>query len=169
MNVEVKCSRCGCNVAHECQSPHYNRIGAIQRLFSFKLDHVPRELLEIMKESHWYEEGDENAPFFSQSFIYPLFDKENSRTILYTLNAVLRHLGFDPRDVMFQPPSDGSLSEPLIDPEAIASTEEIEEASLRTEIVRLRAKVKHLEKVKGNYRRKVMELSQQLEELTNAA
>ena len=40
---------------------------------------------EQFKESLYYEKGDENAPFFSEAFLYNLLGKEDARTLLYLL------------------------------------------------------------------------------------
>lgn len=39
------------------------------------------------------EKGDEKQPFFSEAYLYPLFGKDDARTILALLHAVQRALG----------------------------------------------------------------------------
>lgn len=42
-----------------------------------------------------YEEGDENAPFFSEACLYCLIGKEDARTILALINNFYRLLNLD--------------------------------------------------------------------------
>ena len=39
-----------------------------------------------------YEKGDENAPFFSEAFLYNLLGKDDARSLRGLLRTVLRHL-----------------------------------------------------------------------------
>jgi hypothetical protein len=43
--------------------------------------------------SPWYAPGDEEAPFFSEAFLYCLLGKEEARTVLAIVNRVLQALG----------------------------------------------------------------------------
>jgi hypothetical protein len=56
---------------------------------------LPEPIVEAMKQSDWYDEGDEDAPFFSQSVLYPLVDhyKDNGRTIFSLLHGLLTAAG----------------------------------------------------------------------------
>ena len=41
------------------------------------------------KTSAYYQKGDENAPFFSESFLYCLLGKEDARTLLHLLEKAV--------------------------------------------------------------------------------
>ena len=60
------------------------------------MDEAKKELLEwspqnfdfeYFKESPYYGKGDENAPFFSEAFLYNLLGKEDARTLLALLRG----------------------------------------------------------------------------------
>ena len=66
---------------------------ALDKLMSFTLDDVP----ESFKKNEWYEAGDENQPFFSEAFLYPLLGKEDARTVLTYIKSLVREVQqFDP-------------------------------------------------------------------------
>lgn len=44
-------------------------------------------------ESDYFEEGDEEAPFFTETYLYNLFGKEAARTILAAVRNLGRALG----------------------------------------------------------------------------
>ncbi len=44
-------------------------------------------------DGEMYEEGDENAPFFSESYLYNLLGKEDARTVLAYLHIIEQWLG----------------------------------------------------------------------------
>lgn len=48
-----------------------------------------------IKKSGMYEEGDEEAPFFSEAYLYNLMGKGNARTILGLLNGLLKTVGIN--------------------------------------------------------------------------
>ena len=45
------------------------------------------------KESVYYEEGDENAPFFSEAFLYSLLGKDDARTLSALIEKALKTKG----------------------------------------------------------------------------
>ena len=61
-----------------------------KKLINFKLDNIP----EHFRENYGYAIGDENAPFFSETFLYVLLGKEDARTVLAYLGQLLRALGY---------------------------------------------------------------------------
>jgi len=67
---------------------------AIQELLSFKL-----EFPQLDKSSDFYEEGDENAPFFSESYLYNLVGKEDARTILARIRVLCETLGMNSYEI----------------------------------------------------------------------
>jgi hypothetical protein len=120
MSYEIACTRCKAPVAHECQrfedgvdedgnvkwkSTHFGTryhtnplAHAFVELLMWKPEGgFPDRVIEAMKGSDWYDEGDENAPFFSQAVTYPLLDwKDNGRVLDALFNAMMRAAGFDP-------------------------------------------------------------------------
>lgn len=46
-----------------------------------------------LTESEYYEAGDEEAPFFTESFLYPLLGKEAARSVLYRFKDLEKALG----------------------------------------------------------------------------
>lgn len=51
---------------------------------------VHRDLEHEVKKGYGYSPGDEKAPFFSESFLYPLFGKDAARTVLAYVDGVRR-------------------------------------------------------------------------------
>lgn len=56
-------------------------------LWNFKAEFfgLPKDF----KESGYYQKGDENAPFFSESFLYNLLGKDDARTLLHLLEKAV--------------------------------------------------------------------------------
>lgn len=50
-------------------------------------------------DNPFYCGGDENAPFFSEAYLYPLLGKEDARTLLYFFRAVFREMGVNLTEV----------------------------------------------------------------------
>ncbi len=48
---------------------------------------------------HAYEEGDEKAPFFSETFLYLLLGKEDARSLLGRLNRLGEALGLSDKEL----------------------------------------------------------------------
>jgi hypothetical protein len=67
-----------------------------KKLIRMKLESEP---LRGFKSSDYYSKGDEDAPFFSESYLYPLLGKEDARTVLSYINNLMRFQGLDPMDV----------------------------------------------------------------------
>lgn len=72
-------------------------VAAFIELLSWKPEGGLRdEVVTAMKTSDWYDEGDEDAPFLSQSVIYPLLDwKDNARSFFYRIQECMGAAGFD--------------------------------------------------------------------------
>ena len=70
---------------------------ATEKIGKFKLEWVidKERFPEFFKESNGYEEGDENAPFFSETCLYNLVGKEDARTILALINKLTRLLNLE--------------------------------------------------------------------------
>ena len=89
-NLEVRCTRCGGVITHYCgQTLH----ASLKKLYSFVLEDTYKETFQ---ENKGYEEGDEKAPFFSESFLYNLLGKEDARTVLACLRNFITSMGIDP-------------------------------------------------------------------------
>lgn len=46
----------------------------------------------ILKERPSYEEGDKEAPFYSERYLYPLMGKDDARSVLATLQTTIKML-----------------------------------------------------------------------------
>ena len=62
----------------------------------FKLEGAPPR---GFKSSGGYEKGDEDAPFYSEAYLYNLLGKDDARTVLAYLNNLMRISGLDPLQV----------------------------------------------------------------------
>jgi len=89
-HLEIRCSQCGGVLTHYCTSSLKQNL---EKLFSFVLEDTH---VKTFKKSEYYEEGDEKAPFFSESFLYNLLGKEDARTVLACLGNFIRAMGVDP-------------------------------------------------------------------------
>ena len=59
----------------------------VKELWNFKPEHFG--LPDSFKNSGYYQKGDENAPFFTESFLYNLLGKYDARTLLYLLEKAV--------------------------------------------------------------------------------
>jgi len=115
-SYHITCDRCEAPVTHECrrwkdynpetkealwreeQAFHPNPVvHAFIELLNWKPEGgLPKHNVEAMKKSDWYSPGDEDAPFLSQSIIYPLLDwKDNARALFALFHAVMAAAGLD--------------------------------------------------------------------------
>lgn len=117
-DYKITCSRCEAPVTHECrrwrdrdedgntvwrddlrgEAFHPNPlVHAFIELLIWKPEGgLPEHTVEAMKQSDWYDAGDEDAPFFSQAVLYPLLDwKDNARTLFSLLFSILTAAGID--------------------------------------------------------------------------
>ncbi len=73
---------------------------AIKHLYTVKLEGID---LKAHANLAWgpegYEPEDEEAPFFTEAFLYNLLGKEEARTVLSLVRQVGRALGMDDRDL----------------------------------------------------------------------
>lgn len=71
--------------------PTYDEVVAhLLRLKEMQLDAVRWMIKE--KKGDFYDEGDEEAPFYSEACLYNLFGKDDARSILATLRTTIRML-----------------------------------------------------------------------------
>lgn len=70
-----------------------------KKLLRFKCESTPPSFTPRFKKLTGYEAGDEDAAFYSESFLYPLLGKEDARTILALLHNLMRTCGIDPHEL----------------------------------------------------------------------
>jgi len=88
----------------ECRATYGLTIQRIQSVEQLRKAIV--ELLGVKMEgdlldtkSEMYDEGDEDAPFFSEAYLYNLLGKENARTVLAGLRQICEAAGLDMYDL----------------------------------------------------------------------
>ena len=54
---------------------------------------VHPDIIKFMKAQPGYDEGDEDAPFFSEAFLYVMFGKEGARTVLSMVRRMVKLSG----------------------------------------------------------------------------
>ena len=86
---DVSCSRCGVKLTHDC---HADLVEAAQRIYEY----VPEGYNVDFTKLPGYEKGDEDAPFFSEAFLYVLMGKGDARVITAIVDNVIRAAGLDP-------------------------------------------------------------------------
>lgn len=89
-HLEVTCTRCKSHVVHTC-NPEIKR--ALLRLYLYKQEFKSSEQVAAMKDSGYYAEGDEEASFFSEAFLYNLVGKEDARTVLALISNLCESMG----------------------------------------------------------------------------
>jgi hypothetical protein len=67
-----------------------------KKLLRLKLEGDP---LRGFKSGDHYSKGDEDAPFFSESYLYNLLGKENARTVLSYLSHLAKMAGLDIHEI----------------------------------------------------------------------
>lgn len=68
---------------------------ALRRLWSFRPETTHYVAIGMKANDGYYTEGDEKAPFFSETFLYSLLGKDDARTLLGRLREVSEAAGFD--------------------------------------------------------------------------
>lgn len=71
---------------------------AIKELYKVVLYDAP----PLDKTDAMYEEGDENAPFFTEAYLYNLLGKEEARTVLAMLHKVEEPLNLRDGEFLLQ-------------------------------------------------------------------
>jgi len=62
------------------------------KLFSWTPGFPPEQFTPT---NDFYSDGDENSPFFSETFLYTLLGKEDARTLLALMRKSLESVGID--------------------------------------------------------------------------
>lgn len=91
-NYDIHCTRCGAKLVHECNT---DLLKAARRIYEY----LPEGYNVDFKKLTGYKEGDENAPFFSEAFLYVLMGKTDARTILALVANLIRAAGLDPNNL----------------------------------------------------------------------
>ena len=100
MHVEIKCLHCDQVITHICDE---DVTKAAKRLYEYKLEFpakAVKKAFKAMTDNAFFEEGDEEATFFSEAFLYNLIGKEDARTVLGMIRGLLEAAGVDPYGVM---------------------------------------------------------------------
>jgi len=94
----IRCGKCGGKIGHQCWTDGNQ---SIRELFEFKLHGLPAETLQAMKDSPHYSEGNEDAPFFTEAFLYCLIGKDEGRSVLGMVKRLIAATGIDPSDAQY--------------------------------------------------------------------
>ena len=68
---------------------------AIRELVRFKVDSPPQWPRKAVYGREGYEKGDENAPFFTEAFLYNLIGKEDARSLLGIVRELCMGVGLN--------------------------------------------------------------------------
>lgn len=72
----------------DCLHPNFMQTkDTVKDLYNFKPEFFGCP--SAFKKSGYYTEGDEDAPFFSESFLYNLLGKDDARTLLHLLEKAV--------------------------------------------------------------------------------
>jgi len=92
-STTIICNRCNQLLSHVCNKDFAKAWARLQELTTEGLDNG---IIRAMRSSPYYAAGDENAPIFSEKFLYSLMGKEEARTILAVLDNLVRAAGIEP-------------------------------------------------------------------------
>ena len=67
-------------------------IEAIDNMLTFSIGYFP---FKVNTDHAGYEEGDEKAPFFSETYLYNLMGKDGARTVLSYIRKLCDIVGID--------------------------------------------------------------------------
>jgi hypothetical protein len=105
--IHVMCPGCGDEVHHRCgeQGPGALRDALLQLLTwhpHWVEPSVKKAIQKAGEASGWIEKGSDfsKTPFFGgEPWTYGMFDKEDGRSVVAYINAVIRACGFDPAEI----------------------------------------------------------------------
>lgn len=92
-DLEVTCSRCKQGLVHECH-PESLQEAAVD-LFMWRPESGFPKGIRGSTE-YGSEKDNEDVPFLSESFLYPLLGKEDARTLMALVNNLFRSMGVEP-------------------------------------------------------------------------
>jgi hypothetical protein len=69
---------------------------AVQRLLEWTPEFTNRDVFN--EKNPYYDKGDEDAPFFSEAYLYNLLGKEDARTLLAWMRPIWRLAGLKRED-----------------------------------------------------------------------
>lgn len=108
MDVDVVCRKCGSKITHLCkyvtkknpQDHDHAPVSfrdAAKNLLSFSVEGgLPTASIRAAKSAGYYSPGDENAPFFTEAYLYNLLAwKDPARTVLHFVRELIEAGGFD--------------------------------------------------------------------------
>lgn len=91
MDHTITCNRCKAEVTHICNPA---LIEDAVRIYSWRPECTPAAIAEDPDIA-----ADESIPFLSETYLYTLLGKEDARTLLYSINNLLRSVGLDPNHI----------------------------------------------------------------------
>lgn len=94
-DLTITCNRCQAAIDHRCNT---NLMRVIVELYTWAPSFGMPDFLvrEAKKEGYYSEEDDDDsAPVISEAFLYPLLGKDDARTLLGLVGAVVAAAGLD--------------------------------------------------------------------------
>jgi|GEM_PF-4353577 len=97
-DVEIKCRRCKQTIHHDCASGDLK--AALHALVNYVPEGgMPDHIVAAAKKARFFDEGDRDAPLFTESFLYDLFCwKDPARDVLALMRRVFVAAGLDPNE-----------------------------------------------------------------------
>lgn len=91
--LTITCERCKAELDHRC---NVDLLTAIVDLHTWGPERgMPDYMIREGKRARMYGAGDEDAPFMTEAFLYTALGKEDARTLLALVNAVVTACGLD--------------------------------------------------------------------------
>ena len=91
--LTITCDRCNAEVTHRCNA---NLVEAIVDLYTWGPERgMPDYMIREGKRAGYYEKGDEQVPFMSESFLYTALGKEDARSLLGIVGQLVAAIGID--------------------------------------------------------------------------
>jgi len=91
--LTITCENCKAELDHRC---NVDLLTAIVDLHTWGPEQgMPDYMIREGKRARMYSQGDEDAPFMTEGFLYTALGKEDARTLLALVNAVVAACGLD--------------------------------------------------------------------------
>lgn len=91
--LTITCEDCKAEVDHRCS---VDLLTAIVDLYTWGPEHgMPDYMIKEGKRTKMFAEGDDDAPFMTEAFLYTALGKEDARTLLALVNTVIAACGLD--------------------------------------------------------------------------